>query len=320
MGGWLRCSFAGMLLAATSLAGCGGAATISPPTGLTATAPQASYAAPKLNVAVSILPQKYLVERIGGQRVAVTVMVGPGAEPETYEPKPEQLVALSEAVAYFSIGLPFERVWMDRIVGANNTMTIIDTTEGIERLPMATDHQHRGEGSPSGQEGSSVDENLDPHIWLSPTLVKVQTQIVQEALAALDPGRAAEYQANLAGLFSDIDALDAEIRQTLAGVGTRKFIVFHPAWGYFARDYGLEMIPIELGGQEPSAQELAGLVTEAKAEGIRVIFASPAFSTRTAETIAKEIDGSVLLIDPLALDWLQNLRQVAETFAQVLSE
>lgn len=251
-----------------------------------------------LNVTVSILPQKYFVERIGGENVAVNVMVLPGESPATYEPKPDQLRALSEAQAYVSIGVPFENAWLARISSANPDMLMVDTTQGIERL-----------GDP---------EHPDPHIWLSPRLVKIQAQTIYEALAQLDPEHQATYQANLERFLEDIDALDADIRSTLSGLEQRKFMVFHPSWSYFARDYDLEMIPIEIGGQEPSAAELAALVERAQEEDIRVIFAQPQFSTEKAQTIAAEIGGEVLLIDPLAPDWLDNLRRVAETFADVL--
>jgi zinc transport system substrate-binding protein len=271
-----------LLLGAMLLTGCG-QSTTSEPTG-------------PLNVTVSILPQKYFVERIGGEYVTVNVMVQPGASPATYEPKPEQLTALGKAAAYFSIGVPFESAWLDKIASANSEMRMVDTTGGIEKV---------------GQ---------DPHIWLSPTLVKTQAQTIYEALAQLDPTHETEYKTNLDSFIADIDALDADIRKTLARVENRKFMVFHPSWGYFARDYGLEMIPIEVGGQEPSAAELAALIAEAKEGGIKVVFAQPEFSTRDAETIAKEIGGEVLLISPLAPDWLDNLRQVAETFAEVLSQ
>lgn len=271
---------AAIVLSAALLAGCGRSAT-----------PESTGT---LNVTVSILPQRYFVERVGGEHVSVNVMVEPGASPATYEPKPEQLAALSEAGVYFSIGVPFESAWLDKIASANSDMLMVDTAQGIEKV------------------------GTDPHIWLSPTLVKTQAQTIYEALAALDPGHEVEYKANLDSFIADIDALGGDIRETLEGVESRKFIVFHPAWGYFARDYGLEMVPIEIGGQEPSAAELAGLVREAQEEGIRVIFAQPEFSARDAETIADEIGGEVLLISPLAEDWLDNLRLVAETFVEVL--
>jgi zinc transport system substrate-binding protein len=266
-----------------------------------------------LNVTVSILPQQYFVERIGGALVDVNVMVQPGASPATYEPKPEQLQALSRADAYISIGVPFEDAWLERIGSANPEMLLVDSAQGIERMAMAA-HHHEGEE----HEGEA--KNLDPHIWLSPRLVRVQARNIYDALVRLDPEREDVYQANLDRFIADIDELDAHIRETLAGVESRKFMVFHPSWGYFARDYDLEMIPIEIGGQEPSAAELAALVEKAREEGIKVIFAQPEFSTRSAEIIAKEIGGEMLLVSPLAADWLDNLRQVAETFAEAMGQ
>jgi len=282
-------------------------------TGCTAE-PEVSPADGKLAVTVSVVPQQYFVERIGGEHVAVSVMVGPGDNPTTYEPKPAQLKALSRSAAYFSIGVPFESVWLDRIAGANPDMRIVDTIEGIERHPVDTHDHHKGE-----EEAESAGAP-DPHVWVSPELVKIQARTICGALVELDPDNAATYRANLDAFVADIDGLITEIRGTLAGVADGKFMVFHPSWGYFAEDFGMEQIAIEIGGQEPSAQEMARLIEEARSEGIRVIFAQPEFSTVDAETIAEEIGGEVLPISPLAYDWLENLRTVANTFAEVLGE
>lgn len=268
----------------------------------------AATAGTTLQVTVSIVPQVYFLERIGGEYVSVTSMVLPGDNPETYEPKPEQLKALSRSAAYFSIGVPFEGVWLSRIASANRRMKMVDTIAGIQRMPMTTPEPGQPAGAP------------DPHVWLSPRLVKVQAQTIYEALVELAPEHQSAFKANLDAFVADIDGLDNDIQQILSGVTQRKFIVFHPAWGYFARDYDLQQIPIEVGGREPSAQELAQLISTARADGIHVVFAAPEFSTSSAETIAKAIDGQVLLISPLAADWLGNMQSVAQTFAEVLSQ
>ena len=269
-----------------------------------------------LDVTVSIVPQKYFVERIGGDYVVVNVMVRPGDSPATYEPRPEQLTALSEADVYFSIGVPFENAWLDRVASANPGMLMVDTAKGIEHMAMTTQGRHGEEER--HEEEEHREGGPDPHIWVSPELVKVQSQTIYEALAQLDPEHREAYRANLDSFIADIDALEADIRSTLEGVENKRFMVFHPSWGYFARDFGLEQLPVEVGGQEPSAAELADLITVAKEKGIRVIFAQPEFSTRDAETIASEIGGEVLLISPLHPDWLNNLRNVADTFEEVL--
>lgn len=293
------------------LAGCGQGAMPEPTTTPT-TAPKS---ADPLNVAVSILPQKYFVERIGGERVNVNVMVKPGDSPATYEPKPEQLAALSETQVYFSIGVPFEDSWLDKIAAANDEMSVIDTSKGIKRIPVDAHYKVKLGGKPH-----SDAEGRDPHIWLSPELVKIQSQTMYATLAALDPANEAEYRINLDSFIADIDQLESDIKETLKGIPSRKFMVFHPAWGYFGDNFELEMIPIEVGGQEPSAAELADLIATAEEEDIQVIFAQPEFSTRDAETIADEIGGEVLLISPLAPDWLANMRHVASAFAEALGQ
>ena len=270
-----------------------------------------------LDITVSILPQEYFVTKIGGDHVKVNVMVKPGAEPATYEPKPQQLQALSEAEAYVSIGVPFEKAWMDKIQGANSQMLVIDSAEGIERMEMIAHHHHHHDEE---EEHDRAEETLDPHIWLSPQLVKVQAQNIYQGLVQIDPTNKATYQGNLEQFLTEIDQLDRQIKQNLAGIENRQFIVFHPAWGYFAREYNLEQVPIEVGGQEPSAAELGELIKEAQEENIKVIFAQPQFSTQSAKTIAREIGAEVLLITPLAPDWSNNLLQVSQTFAKVLKK
>ena len=266
----------------------------------------------KLMVTVSILPQQYFVERIGGEHVAVNVMVAPGDSPHTYEPKPEQMTALSNSAAYFSIGVEFEEVWLDKIAAANEDMLMVDLIANIERMPMDSHEDEDG--------GAHEGETLDPHVWTSPELVKVMSQTIYETLAGLDPQNQEAYKANLDGFIAEIETLEGDITASLAVYEGRKFFVYHPSWGYFARDFGLEQVPIEIGGTEPSASEMAALIDEANAEGAKVIFVQPEFSTRSAETIASEIGGSVVLISPLDLDWMNNMRKVAAAFSRVLEQ
>jgi zinc transport system substrate-binding protein len=250
-----------------------------------------------LSVWVSIEPQRYFVERIGGERVEVEVMVPAGFSPATYEPKPSQIDGLSTADMYVRIGVPFEGAWMSRIMAANEEMLVVDQSEGIERL-----------------------DGNDPHVWLSPRLAKSQARTIYAGLVELDASHESLYRANLDEFLADLDELDASIEQKLSGLESRKFMVFHPAWAYFARDYGLEMIPVQIEGSDPSAAEMADLIQTARANGIRVIFAQPEFSTQSAQTIAREIGGEVLLISALAPDWMDNLLRVADSFSAVLRD
>jgi len=267
-----------------------------------------------LQVTVSILPQAFFVERLGGDLVDVTVMVEPGASPATYEPKAAQLEALSRSDAYFSIGVPFERAWLERIQAANPAMPIVDTSQGIT-LREIDAHHHEGEEE---EEGHEEGEQRDPHIWLSPALVRTQAQTIAATLIAENPANREVYEANLVAFDEELIALENDIRGTLSGISSRRFLVFHPTWGYFADAFGLEQMAIEVDGQEPSAKELAEIIEEAQENGIQVVLAQPEFSTRAAETIAKELDGKVVKISPLAKEWDENLRTVAATFSEVL--
>ena len=263
----------------------------------------------RITVTVSILPQKYFVERIGGEDVTVNVMVGPGESPHSYEPKPEQMRMLNASSVYFRIGVEFEGAWLPRIASANPDMRIVDLSAGIEKLPMQA-HGDEEEG-----EDDHDEDGLDPHVWTSPQLVRGMADQIYQELTRLNPQRDSYYKANLAAFISDIDTLEGEIRTAFSPLERRKFMVFHPSWGYFARDFGLEQVAIEVGGTEPSASQLAALLDLAKEERIQVIFAQPEFSTRSAETIAREVGAAVILISPLAEDWLENLREVARSLA-----
>jgi zinc transport system substrate-binding protein len=262
-----------------------------------------------MDITVSILPEKYFVERVGGNLVSVNVMVGPGADPHTYEPKPEQMAAISRSALYFRIGVEFEGAWMKRFSSTNPNMKIVDLSEGIQKLPIAG--QQGGQAPASG-------ETLDPHVWTSPVLVKPMVERIYKELTALDPANESTFKSNRDAFLKDIEALDKDIHASLDGLQNRNFMVFHPAWAYFAKDYNLQEISIEIGGTEPSANELAMLIDMAKADNIKVVFAQPEFSTQIAKYIAKEIGGQVVLISPLTENWLDNLRQVAQIFKKSL--
>ena len=282
-----------------------------------------AYGEEPIEIFVSIVPQKTFVEKIGGESIKVSVMVQPGANPATYEPKPRQMVALSRAKAYFAIGVPFETVWLNRISAANPGITVIHTEEGIEKRIMEG-HLHGEEGHSAHEKGEreQVEEHhgvKDPHIWLSPRLVKVQARNILNGLLRIDPARGASYEKNYKSFIAEIDDLDTEIKGIFAGKGEGKaFMVFHPAWGYFAQAYGLKQVSVEMEGKEPGPVDLKELIHHAREKGIKVIFVQPEFSTKSAEAIARAIDGEVVFANPLALDWAANLKKVATEFEAAL--
>ncbi len=264
----------------------------------------------RLSVAVSILPQKYIAERIGGENVSVQALVPAGMEPHAFEPKPAQMTELARTPLYLAVGAPFEAAWLPRFSGVNKALRIVRVDEGIDKLPLA-EHGHE-----HGGHGAHGDGGLDPHVWTAPSSVAIMARNTAAALAAADPGHAAAYQEGLLSFLAEVKATDAAVREALKDVpkGT-SFMVFHPAFAYFARDYGLKEVAIEQSGKEPGPRELARLTDEAREEKVAVIFVEPQFSSRAAQTVARQVGARVETIDPLALDWSANLLRVARAFA-----
>lgn len=249
---------------------------------------------------VSIQPQADFVRRIGGRHVGVEVLVRPGCGPHNYEPTAKQLARLAEADVFFRIGVPFENRLMKKITAAMPSLNIVDTRKGIKLRKMQPD------GHGKKQAGR------DPHIWMNPRLVKLQSATICQALKKLDPKHAKDYDRNLEKFQADLDRLDAKIAESLAPMKGRTFFVFHPALGYFADAYGLEQRAVEIEGKSPSARQLGELIAKARADDVKVIFVSPQFSSRSARRVAKAIGGVVVPIDPLAEDYIKNMTSIAE--------
>jgi len=299
------------------------------------------FATDKVPVFVSIVQQKYFVQQIGKDLVDVQVMVQPGASPATYEPKPRQMADLSKTKIYFAISVPFENAWLSKIAAANPNMRVIHTDHGIEKIPMEAHHHHDDDPAEEHHEGdrheadrdhekdehhgeAEHDEDhhehtgLDPHIWLSPPLVKIQAQTILAALQEADPAHRSVYEANYKEFAAQIDQLDADLKKTFTGTTGLQFMVFHPAWGYFAHTYGLKQVPIEIEGKDPKPAQLKELIQHAREKGIKVVFVQPQFSTKSAKLVAREIGGQVAFADPLAEDWVANLREVSDKFRTAL--
>lgn len=268
-------------------------------------------AASPIPILVSINPQKYFVQQIGTNRVKVQVMVPPGASPATYEPRPRQMAGLTKTKIYFAVGVPFENAWLHKIEAANPDMTIVHTDDGIDKIPMATRHYDEEAHLDAGTHGHS---GLDPHIWLSPPLVKIQSRTIMKALQKMDPSHQAAYQSNYEQFVAKIDRLDNDFKTLFRDKQGLQFMVFHPSWGYFAEAYGLRQVAVEIEGKDPKPAQLKTLIEYARDRDIRVIFVQPQFSTKSAQLVAKEIGGQVAFADPLATDWLANLRDVAQKF------
>ncbi len=282
----------------------------------------------KIDVVVSILPQKAFVNAVGGNLVNVKELIPPGGSPATYDPKPSDLALVEKADIYFRVGhIYFEKSHVDKFAGLNPDMRIVDTSVNVELRHFGghEDHHHEHEGEVEEHEHEHEHEEdrhegVDPHLWLSPMQVKKQVDVIAQTLVQVDPANVDTYNSNAEKFKKELDALYTEIESTFSELKTDKLMVFHPAWGYFADEYGLEQIAIEDSGKEPTAQELQHIIGEAKEEEIKVIFVQSQFSKETGESVAEEVGAVVVSINPLSEDYINNLRNVATTIAESLNK
>ena len=262
----------------------------------------------KIGVAVSIIPLAEFVEKVGGDKVKVTVMIPPGASPHTYEPKPSQLKEVEKAALYVKVGTPieFELAWMDKLLSFNQKMLLVDASKGIKLIKKETIKQTE----------KQLHQGIDPHIWLSPVNAEIIVENIYQGLIKIDPENKKYYKNNKDNYIKELKELNKEISEVTYKFKGRKFMVFHPAWGYFAKDYNLLQIPIEIEGKEPSPKDLANLIKQAKKENIKVIFAAPEFNTETAKLISREINGKIILISSLEKNYISNIRKIVKALKE----
>lgn len=258
-----------------------------------------AWAAP-LPVAAGIDPVAYLAERIGGDRVSVTVLLASGQNPHTYEPLPKQVAELSAARVYFRTAMPFERRLIEKLGASGRRPTVVDVCAGVTPRKMEEEDGHdHGGGS------------VDPHMWLNPINGRIMAATVCAGLKGADPANAASYDRNLATLQHELDSAHERITTALAPYRGRAFYVNHPAFGYFADAYGLHQVSIEVSGKEPTAKRLAQLVEQARRDRVGVIFLQQQAPQRAAESLAAELGARVMKIDPLSRDYVPNLEAIA---------
>lgn len=276
--------------------------------------PLFAHASEPLHVFVSVVPQKFFVENIGGEHVSVDVLVRPGHNPATYNPTSRQMQRFAAADVLFRIGVPFESSWLGRLSAANETLEIIDARDGIETLQIAAHHGHADDHDEHAEHAET-----DPHIWTSPLVAQKMLIQIKQVLSRLQPENAAYFEARYQHLQQQLQQLHTVISRQLAPYAGQKFIVFHPSWGYFADTYQLEQVAIEVDGKQPNARMLSKQVKQAHNEDIHVIFIQPQFSQQTARAFADAIDGEIITIDPLAEDYIHNMEKVARQLADHFS-
>lgn len=260
-----------------------------------------------VKVFVSLLPQQYFVQRIGGDRVSVNVMVKPGQSPETFEPSPKLMSLYSRADVYFTIGMPFERVWINRVTSLNQTISIKSTQPDEKKLLLA-EHEHHGEN----------DANWDPHTWLSPVIAAEQAKIIMLELSRISPKDKKLFLNNYSKLKDELNVLDDFISRRFKASGKKNFITFHPAFSYFAEQYELNQIAIEVGGKEPSAKQITRIVERIKNKNVSYILIERQFNQLIPKTIADSVNAELLILDPLAFDYINNMQDMAEKINKAL--
>lgn len=253
-----------------------------------------------LVVACTIPPQEEFIRAVAGDYpVSVQVMVPPGASPHTFEPTPSQIAGLESADLYIALGsgIEFENRWMERITRTYPDMPVINVSQNI--VVHRSEHAHEDEGT-------------DPHVWLSLQNAGRIVNATADAMADIRPDMRDTFYKNRDIYVRNLADVDQNIRESFMDLKTRTILVYHPAFGYFCREYNLTQMAAQENGREPSAQQLAELITQAKSMGIRIVFAEPEGSTKQAETLARELNGTMVLISPLAGNYLQNMEQIAE--------
>lgn len=301
-----------------------------------------------VSVFVSVLPQTYFVERIGGDTVRVTALVPPGRGPATYEPTPRQVSALGAADLYFTVGVPFEASFLPRIEESLPDLRIVDSARDVEKRYLdAHDHEedehdeggHDEEGHDEddhGDDDHDEDDHAeeheadhddddhdhagapDPHVWLGPEEVLRQIAVIRDTLIDLNPEFAGLYRENYTRFAEEIRALQSELAAELAPLEGETFYVYHPSFGYFGDAFGLEQVAIETGGDEPTPAQLRRIITAAREDEVRVIFVQPQFSQSAAQRVAEAIDGAVVSVNHLNPDWFEMMRTISETLREGL--
>lgn len=277
-----------------------------------------------LRVFVTVPPQAYLATRLGGTAVAVHTLINAGQDPHTYEPTPRQATDLGRAHLFFTVDMPFEKHLVGKIVAGNRGLKVIDSTAGIPRLSTEEDHHDEDSGHRKGRNSAHKhdhhDGQPDPHVWLVPANLHRMAETMALAMMAQRPDLRQVLRRNLATLQDELAALDRRITAALAPYQGRTFYVFHPAFGYFADAYNLRQKAVETGGKSPTPRQLAALIRQAGADGVKIIFVQPQFDAKSGDALARAISGTVAPLDPLAHDVIGNLNTMTEALVRAFGD
>lgn len=279
-----------------------------------------SQAEAKPVVYVPVLPYQYLFEQIGGDMIEVHSIVGEGDDCHDYSPTPRQLSKIAKANLLYSAELGFEANFFIKVGDGVNAPKAIDLLEGLTLLEgscAACEAARKGNADAADLKHDH-DDLKDPHVWLSPKMLRQQADKVATTLKPFLPADQHDaIDTNLKAFVAELDKLDNELRSALTPLKGQKFYVYHGAFAYFALDYGLEQIAIEIGNRRPTPKQLSGIAKQAEEDGVKVIFVQPQFDQSSAKSLAKTIGGKVTTLDPLEKDVVSNLRKIAEAMGKI---
>ncbi len=266
----------------------------------------------RLSVLVAVDPIAYLVERVGGDRVVVSTLTPTGKDPESFSPTPADLAALASTRLFFRVGLPVEERFAKNIASIAPNSRAVDLCEKVELLPNPCAHSHSEHDDRAEHAHSCSHSEVDPHVWTSPAVARQLVAQATVALSEASPENAEFFQANAATLDAELDALQTEISERLTPFEGRTFVVFHPAYGYFANEFHLTQRAIEAQGKAPRPRELAELSQTARADGLRATIVQPEFDRPAAQVVANEIGAELIVHSPLEKDYFVNLRTLTD--------
>lgn len=269
----------------------------------------------QVRVLVAVDPLAYLVERVGGERVVVSTLTPTGKDPESFSPTPADLAALASTRLFFRVGLAVEERFAKNIASIAPNSRSVDLCENVELLPNPCGHNHShsaDDGASHSHSHSCSSSELDPHVWTSPAVAR---RLVEQATAALceaSPENAEFFRTNAATLDAELAALQSELSARLAPFKERTFVVFHPAYGYFADEFHLTQRAVESQGKAPRPRELAELIETARAAGVQAIVVQPEFDRAAAQVVANEIGAELIVHSPLEKDYFVNVRTLTD--------
>lgn len=256
---------------------------------------------------VTIEPLRYFTEAIVGDHFKVVSMVPDGTSPETYDPTPQQLVALSKSTAYLQIGhIGFEQSWIQKLKDNTPNLAFYDTSKGIDLIYASCGHNHK--------HGNHYHNGIEPHTWNSTKNAGIIAENIYKAVSEIDKENAIYYKHRLDSLNNIIEETNTEVQKWL-NHADQTFMIYHPALTYFARDYGLKQISIEEAGKEPSPSHLQELIRTCKQNDTKIIFVQREFDMHNAQMIAKEIGVEVVPINPLNYHWKEEMIQIAKALS-----